>query len=94
MDVSVVGVDLIELVLSVAEVLNERIVLRIVHLKYNFGVREFGKLDGFLQETDSSLLKGHSTESFFFNFLNLNLFSSHSSFNNISAVKNVFILYK
>ena len=77
MDTPVVWADMVELVIRVAEILNERHVLVVVDLEADFGVSEFGELDGLLEETDSSLFKGHSADPLVINLLYLNLFSSH-----------------
>ena len=77
MDTPVVWANMVELILRVAKILNERHIFVIVDLETDFGVSEFGELDGLLEETDSSLFKGDSTDPLVIYFLYHNHFSSH-----------------
>jgi hypothetical protein len=58
-------------------VLDKRLIFRLVDSHLDNGVGQLWKLDSFLQETDSSLLEGDSSDSFIFDGFDLNFSSSH-----------------
>ena len=70
-------VDCVKVFFIDTVVLNQRLVLRLIDSHLDNGVGQLGKLDSFLQETDSSLLEGDSSNSFVFDSFNLNFSSSH-----------------
>ena len=70
-------VDCVKVFFIDTVVLNQRLVLRLIDSHLDNGVGQLGELDSFLQETDSSLLEGDSSNSFVFDSFNLNFSSSH-----------------
>lgn len=70
-------VDFVKVFFILTVVLNQRLVLRLIDSHLDNGVGQLGKLDSFLQETDSSLLEGDSSNSFVIDSFNLNFSSSH-----------------
>jgi len=70
-------VDFVKVFFILTIVLNQRLVLRLIDSHLDNGVGQLGKLDSFLQETDSSFLEGDSSNSFVIDTFNLNFSSSH-----------------
>ena len=70
-------VDFVKVVFILTIVLNQRLILRLIDSHLDNGVGQLGKLDSFLQKTDSSLLEGDSSNSFVIDTFNLNFSSSH-----------------
>ena len=70
-------VDFVKVFFILTIVLNQRLVLRLIDSHLDNGVGQLGKLDSFLQETNSSFLEGDSSNSFVIDTFNLNFSSSH-----------------
>lgn len=58
-------------------VLDERLVFWLVDSKLYDGIGQLRELDSFLQETNSSLLEGNTSNSFVIDAFNLNFSSTH-----------------
>ena len=70
-------VDFVKVLFIYTVVLDKRLIFRLIDSHLDYGVGQLGKLDSFLQETDSSLLEGDSSNSFVFDTFNLDFSSSH-----------------
>ena len=70
-------VDFVKVLFIYTVVLDKRLIFRLIDSHLDYGVGQLGKLDSFLQETDSSLLKGYTANSLVFNSLDFNFLSSH-----------------
>ena len=76
-DVLTVLVNEVKVFFVKTVVLNERLIFWLVDSQLYDGIGQLGELDSFLQETNSSLLEGNSSNSFVINAFNLNFSSSH-----------------
>jgi hypothetical protein len=76
-DVLTVLVNEVKVFFVKTVVLDERLIFWLVDSQLYDGIGQLGELDSFLQETNSSLLEGNSSNSFVINAFNLNFSSSH-----------------
>jgi len=70
-------VDFVKVLFIYTVVLDKRLIFRLIDSHLDYGVGQLGKLDSFLQETDSSLLEGDSSNSLVFDGFDLYFSSSH-----------------
>jgi hypothetical protein len=76
-DVLTVLVNEVKVFFVKTVVLDERLIFWLIDSQLYDGIGQLGELDSFLQETNSSLLEGNSSNSFVINAFNLNFSSSH-----------------
>ena len=76
-DVLTVLVNEVKVFFVKTVVLDERLVFWLVDSQLYDGIGQLRELDSFLQETNSSLLEGNSSNSFVIDAFNLNFSSSH-----------------
>jgi len=76
-DVLTVLVNEVKVFFVKTVVLDERLIFWLVDSQLYDGIGQLRELDSFLQETNSSLLEGNSSNSFVINAFNLNFSSSH-----------------
>ena len=76
-DVLTVLVNEVKVFFVKTVVLDERLIFWLIDSQLYDGIGQLRELDSFLQETNSSLLEGNSSNSFVINAFNLNFSSSH-----------------